>query len=260
MISRTYHLAAEIHRSSAAEMWRYRHKEPLLPRIGKVAIAECLHLLAFRRFINQFEGYHYLDSGSQSVVMASDGEDHVMKVLIHSGTFSEKRAKEMSVAYQSTADTAQKYLGDQWLETTFHPTAMDTMPFALPGYGVVAIQEKVAPAIEAESLENLIADNIDLLAPEMTRMINAVRLLYRDHGGYPDIRGNNNVIPIRQEGHIILKVIDTNMIPGNTNMYRKIPGTNKTVADDITEKIDFLEQLISENTTKHYEFREAALR
>ena len=161
----------------------------------------------------------------------------------------------MSVAYQSAADTAQEYLGDQWLETTFYPTAMNNLPFGLPGYGVVAIQEKIEPAIEAESLKDLIANNIDLLGPEMMRMINAVRILHRDYGGCPDIRGNNNVVPLRQDDHIILKVIDTNMIPGNINMYRKIPGTTKTVEEDITEKLDRLEQLVDQSTREQPEYR-----
>src|SRR3989338_6074129 len=260
MINRTYHLAAEIHRSSAIEMWRYRHRESLLPRIGKVATGEALHLLSFKRFINQFQGYSYLDSGSQSVVMASDDDSHVMKILLHTSTFSEKKAQATSVAYQAAADTARKYLDDQWLETTFYPTAMNNLPFGLPGYGVVAVQEIIEPAIEAESLEDLIVNNVDLLGHEIIRMINAVRLLHRDHGSYPDIRGNNNVVPLMQDSRVILKVIDTNIIPTNTNMYRKIPGTTKTVEEDITEKLDRLEDLVDQNTREQPEYRGLALR
>lgn len=253
-LSHSYRLAAEAHRLSIPEMLdAHRHQRPFT-RFGQIALGEALHVLSFNSFITQFGGYRFLDSGWEAVVLESEDESQVMKILLRTATFNQKRAKDNSLAYQSTSDIGRNFLGDQWLETTFYPQPMRTFPLMLQGFAVVAMQKRVHPIISFPSPESLVEErNLAKTAPELKRMTTNIRNMYERSSMYPDIRGGHNIVLVKESGQYKLKIIDTTLPQDKSHFQKNIPEKGKNIGEAISEKLLAWERVLAQAPLEWFE-------
>ncbi|MBX4201362.1 hypothetical protein KW803_00500 [Candidatus Saccharibacteria bacterium] len=254
-LSTNYRLAAEAQKAPVTERWRARENQTLPRKIAEVAIGEILHSWSFGAFINQFKGYRFLDAGWEAVVLESEAQDHVMKVIFNGNRLSKSNGIGLATAYQRTSDIGKKYLGDQWLDTAFCTRRMRLFPSMLLGYGTVALQERVKPVEIFPNPEEISARHqITKTGPELARLLGSIRTMAEETGIYPDVRGSNNIMQVNEDGLDRLKIVDTTLPMDALHFQKPIPGKSKTIEEDILEKLDIWESnlarsLLTENCT-----------
>lgn len=237
-ISSTYRLAAEAHRATTIDRWRARSEQSSTRKIAEIAIGKALHGLSFKAFINQFEGYRFLDSGWEAVVLEDETADHVMKVHLKNTSLKLEAAQQMAVEQQQASDLGARYLGDQWLPTAFYPHRMRLFPSMVPGYGVVALQERLKPDMVFNSAEHLAQyAKHPVIASELLRLYDSITTMADETGIYPDIRGSRNIALVGDDQAPKLKIMDTSLPTDREHFDRPVPEKSKTIGEDILDKL-----------------------
>ncbi len=221
-------LAAEARSRSAADMWRLRADQSLLPRLGKSALgtvlkSEFIRSRVLATIAGSYGDNEVISNGSEQIVM-KDGPDKVVKLLVGSLDLGPGALSVASRVMQQRSDTAEEYLDENWLHTDFE---IDELKNGKPI--IIARQPLITDANFHWSAANVPTSG------ESRRLGEGMAALRNQTGLYPDILGINNIAEHGDTGR--LQIVDT--IVGHETDLNFVPlGRDTTVKQITDEQID----------------------
>ncbi|MBA3757643.1 hypothetical protein H0X09_02150 [Candidatus Saccharibacteria bacterium] len=236
-----FKVAAEAKTRSVSQMLEIRQHQPLVSRLGKIALGKSL--AAF--YPPTLNGYPMLGGGCEQVVYASDTE--VLKVIGPSVTFSKREARQQATKSQLIFDGSRSYLGGHLLETSFEPIELRGLS------ATMAIQPRITEGHGYQSSEE-VAEMLDeeYNYEQLSSLYESISELHKDTSLYPDIIGPNNIYLTTANNQAELVIVDTELITREVQS-RPLGKTGKTAGGIILSKLIFWQsKLQNSNPTRSW--------
>jgi hypothetical protein len=206
ILERSFQQSVRAKRLSVGEMLDERSYQPLLARLGKIALYKTAGSVVVDALIgNYVNDPNFITSGSEQLVFRSDDSESVEKLIVTTLGSSHRKAEEMSRKYQDIYELAAHYMGDFWVDTKFEP-----VPLKLGSCAVVATQPALEIVKNFEDPEDIwtYSDDINYVEQQL-KLLACIRNLYRETSMLPDFGRGNFVTEESAVGTERLKIVDT---------------------------------------------------